>query len=134
MNNVIRNTGVILKESKEIEDDRDNINVSNALVIVPGAALNGPWLKRFRAYTTAAASGWMALRGRRRWQNLDKGFILSDHADWNDLNTTIRNTGCERVIVTHGYSEIFARWLRTKGYQAQSEKTSYKGETPETED
>ena len=67
----------------------------------------------------------MMLRGRKNRQNVDQGFILSDHADWQELNTTIDATGCEKVVITHGYSEIMARWLRERGYEALVEKTTY---------
>ena len=73
----------------------------------------------------ASASGWMMLRGRKNWQHLDKGFILSDHADWQELNATINATGCERVVITHGYSEVMAKWLCEQGYEALAEKTTY---------
>ena len=73
----------------------------------------------------------MKLRGTRRRRGADRGFVLSDHADWNDLNQTISDTGAEKVYVTHGYSEIFAQWLNSKGIQAQEVKTKYEGELGE---
>ena len=125
MNEVIRNSGVELKEARYVDDDVSWDDLSQSLVIAPGSAFGSPWMKRFKSFSTGSASGWMALRGRRRWQSIDRGFVLSDHADWNGLNQTIKATGCERVIVTHGYTEIFAKWLREQGYDAQSEKTLY---------
>ncbi len=133
MNEVIRNAGVDLKDARYVDDDVSWEELSGSLVIAPGSAFGSPWMKRFKAFSTASASGWMALRGRRRWQSIDRGFVLSDHADWNGLNETIKATGCERVIVTHGYTEIFAKWLRELGYDAQSEKTLY-GEEEEAEE
>jgi putative mRNA 3-end processing factor len=125
MNEVLRNAGVELREAHYVDDDVKWDDLKGSLIIAPGSAFGSPWMKRFKSYSTAAASGWMALRGRRRWQSVDRGFVLSDHADWNGLNETIKATGCERVIVTHGYTDIFAKWLRTQGYDAITEKTMF---------
>lgn len=99
-----------------------------ALVIAPPSALHSPWLKKFRPYSTAAASGWMAIRGMKRRRRIDVGFIMSDHADFVGLGDAIKSTGAEKVLVTHGYTASFARWLREKGYDAHDVKTEYKGE------
>lgn len=56
----------------------------------------------------------MAVRGVRRGRSYEKGFVLSDHADWNSLLRTVDETKAERVLVTHGQSEILARYLREK--------------------
>ena len=79
------------------------------------------------------ASGWMALRGTRRRRSVDRGFVLSDHADWEGLNEAIRATGAEHVYVTHGYTGIFRRWLEEQGYDAREVKTEYEGELSEDE-
>jgi putative mRNA 3-end processing factor len=82
-------------------------------------------------FETASASGWMAFRGARRRRAVDRGFVLSDHCDWEGLLQSIRATEAERVICTHGYSEIFARYLREQGYDARTEATQYEGEAAE---
>jgi putative mRNA 3-end processing factor len=128
VNQVLRESGVRLKKTRVIDEHVRKEELQKALVIAPGSALSSPWMRRFREYSTATASGWMALRGRRQWQYLDEGFVLSDHADWQSLNTAIKATNCEQVIVTHGYSDIFAKWLRTQGYRAQAERTDYEGD------
>jgi putative mRNA 3-end processing factor len=71
----------------------------------------------------------MALRGTRRRQAADRGFVLSDHADWDGLNKAIEMTGAERIIATHGYTEIFVEWLKEKGYSATVESTEFEGES-----
>jgi len=124
-NKVLRNAGLKLRATKEITEQQTKTDLRGSLVIAPGTALVSSWMRRFGEYSTAAASGWMILRGRKNWYHVDKGFVLSDHADWMGLNSTIAATGCDMVIVTHGYSEIFARWLRQQGYQALAEKTHY---------
>ncbi len=131
-NEVLRNAGIPLKSTTLLPDNANKQTLRSALVIAPGSALSSPWMRRFKEYATATASGWMILRGRKNWYHVDRGFVLSDHADWKALNTTIAATGCEHVIVTHGYSDIFARWLQEKGYRAQAEKTSYESESEGT--
>jgi putative mRNA 3-end processing factor len=91
------------------------------------------WLKRLPDYGDAFASGWMQLRGTRRRQAVDRGFVLSDHADWPGLQRAIAATGAERVIVTHGYEAVMVRWLAEQGLQAGSFSTEYgadDGEVP----
>ena len=102
-----------------------------ALVIAPPSALGSPWLNRFGDAAQAFASGWMALRGVRRRRGLARGFVMSDHADWDGLNSAIRATGAERVFVTHGYTAIFRRWLAEQGYDAGIVATEYEGEAAE---
>jgi putative mRNA 3-end processing factor len=70
----------------------------------------------------------MALRGIRRRRGTDRGFIVSDHADWPGLNSAIRETGAQRVFVTHGYTAAFRRWLEEQGYDAGIVATDYAGE------
>jgi putative mRNA 3-end processing factor len=74
------------------------------------------------------ASGWMAVRKMRRGSDINKGFVLSDHADWKGLNEAVRATGAENVLVTHGYTATFSRWLREQGYNAQELQTLFGGE------
>jgi putative mRNA 3-end processing factor len=101
-------------------------------VLAPGSADNSPWLRKFGEISTARASGWMQVRGTRRRASLDHGFVLSDHADWNGLRTTIQATGAEHIWVTHGYTQQFARWLRETGRDADVVETHF-GEDAEEE-
>lgn len=81
------------------------------VIIIPPSALGSSWLKRFTPYEIAYCSGWMQLRGARRRRNVSRGFVLSDHADWNQLNTAVQATGAENIYVTHGYKNVYAKWL-----------------------
>lgn len=111
----------------------DKSALKGSLIIAPPGVQNAAWLRKIGPYTTAAASGWMTFRGARRRRALDKGFVLSDHADWEDLLTAVKDTGCERVIATHGYTEIFSRYLREElGLDASTEATAYEAETIDT--
>ena len=108
--------------------DLERADLSRALVIAPPSVAGSPWLKRFGAYSDAFASGWMQLRGARRRRAVDRGFVLSDHADWPGLQRAIGATGAQRVIVTHGYEAVMVRWLQQQGLQAGSFQTAFAGE------
>lgn len=101
------------------------------VIIAPPNAHNSAWTKKFKPFRTVMASGWMNLRGARRRRNMDEGLVMSDHADFNELLTAIGQSEAEKVIVTHGYTEIFSRHLRELGYDAISEKTAFEGEGAE---
>ncbi len=87
-------------------------DLSGRLVLAPPSAHRSSWMRRFKAPQTAFASGWMAVRGARRRRGYERGFVLSDHADWKGLIQTVKDTGAQRVYVTHGQDDVFARYLR----------------------
>ena len=132
-NAVLRAQGLPLPETTHVTPDTDLKARAGALVIAPPSALGSSWARRFGPATTAFASGWMALRGIRRRRAGDRGFVLSDHADWPGLLDAIRATGAETVYATHGYTEIFARYLNSAGWNAQPLLTEYGGEETEPE-
>ena len=111
-------TTLITKETKK-EDLLGNI------VLAPPSAHGSTWIRKMVPYVTASASGWMTFRGARRRRAIDKGFVLSDHCDWPGLLSSIKETGAEKIISTHGYTDIFSRYLRTLGYDARTEATQY---------
>lgn len=128
MNQVLRDHGITLTDTIPVTKDTDKKHFKDALVIAPPSVIGNAWLKKFAPYSTAMASGWMALRGARRWRSADRGFILSDHADWDGLNEAVKATGAETVITTHGYTSVFTRWLNEQGIQALEEHTEFEGE------
>ena len=71
------------------------------------------------------------LRGAKRRRNVDLGLVISDHADWKGLNQAVKETGAERVICTHGYTDSFSRWLSEQGIEGIAEKTLFEGESME---
>ena len=105
--------------------------LKGSMVLAPPSAHGSTWIRKMVPYVTGMASGWMAFRGARRRRAIDKGFVLSDHCDWQGLLSSIRATGCEKVICTHGYSEIFCRYLQEIGYDARTVETQYEGELAE---
>lgn len=128
-NEVLRAQGLSLPETVRVTPDVTAKTHPGALVVATPSALGTTWTRRFGPSSSAFASGWMALRGVRRRRAADRGFIMSDHADWTGLNDAIRATGATRVFVTHGYTSIFRRWLESEGYDARIVATEYEGET-----
>lgn len=132
-NAVLRGQGIALPETIYVTPELDLKSVPGAFVLAPPSALGSTWAGRFRPASTAFASGWMALRGVRRRRSADRGFVMSDHADWAGLNRAIAETGAERVFVTHGYTSVFRRYLDEQGYEAGIVETEF-GEDSESEE
>ena len=127
-NEVLRAQGLALPETRLVTDEQIKKDFAGSLVVAPPGALGSNWMRRFPKATTAFASGWMALRGVRRRRGVDRGFVLSDHGDWTELNDAIDATGAERIYVTHGYTEIFRRWLEERGFDARIVETEFRGD------
>ncbi len=85
----------------------------------------GPW-------RSARCSGWMHVRGNRRREGGDKGFVLSDHADWAGLCAAVKATDAQRVFVTHGFQSVFSRYLNETGIESHEVQTRF-GSEEETE-
>lgn len=114
-----------LPSAKRVELDAPKESFKKSVVIVPGSAIGSPWMKRFTPYAVGSCSGWMQVRGNVRRRNVDAGFALSDHADWNGLLQTIKATGAEKVFVTHGFQSAFSRYLNEIGIEAGEVKTEF---------
>ena len=126
LNAVYRAAGVRLPATLKATDPGvDAAMLRRALVLAPPSAQGTPWLRRFRAHSDAFASGWMQLRGTRRRRGVDRGFVMSDHADWPGLHDAIRASGAARIIVTHGSIAVMVRWLNENGLDAQAFATEY---------
>lgn len=104
---------------------------SRALIVAPPSANGTPWMRRFGPLSTGFVSGWMRIRGARRRRSLDRGFVLSDHADWPGLMSAIRASGASRIWVTHGYRAPMVDWLTQQGLDAQAVETRFEGERDE---
>lgn len=124
-----RASGVAMPETIYAGSVNDKKQFPGSLIIAPPSAAGSTWLRRFGKQSTGFASGWMMVRGARRRRAVDRGFVLSDHADWPELNTAIRATRAETVYVTHGFSAELVRWLNETGMNAKPLKTEYHGES-----
>ncbi|WNJ19957.1 ligase-associated DNA damage response exonuclease [Pontibacter sp. G13] len=130
MNEVLRHY-VDLPETTRITKDTLKSELIGSLVLAPPSTHGSAWIRKMVPFVTASASGWMAFRGARRRRAIDRGFVMSDHCDWPSLLDCIRETGATKVICTHGYTDIFSRYLRELGYDARTESTQYEGEQGE---
>jgi len=135
----IENMTQVLRENYDFHQttrvtrDTKKEDLLGNIVLAPPSAHGGTWIRKMVPFVTASASGWMTFRGARRRRAIDRGFVLSDHADWDGLLTTVKETAAEKVIATHGYTEIFSRYLREEmGLDARTEKTQYEEEGSET--
>ncbi|HEY3119557.1 MAG TPA: ligase-associated DNA damage response exonuclease [Vicinamibacteria bacterium] len=123
-----REAGVSMLPTQPVAETGRRRSYAGELILAPPSAGGTPWVRRFGARETGFASGWMRVRGARRRRGFDRGFALSDHADWPALLRTIEETGARRVLVTHGYSEELARFLRERGLAADALATAFEGE------
>ncbi|MFN4284898.1 MAG: ligase-associated DNA damage response exonuclease [Lacibacter sp.] len=131
--------GIALPTVERITADTPRKELQGAVVVAPASVLGSSWLRRLQPCRTAVCSGWMQVRGNYRRQAVDKGFAISDHADWNGLLQAVAATGAETVYATHGFQAAFSRYLTEQGKQAFEITTEFGGEeganetTPETE-
>jgi len=130
VNAVYRADGVQLPPA-EYATGVDRRDWGGALIVAPPSARATPWVRRFGHSSTGFVSGWMAVRGARRRRAVDRGFTISDHADWSGLNWAIRESQAQRILVTHGATQSMARWLTEQGLNASTLKTPYEGELVE---
>ncbi len=128
LNEIYRAAGVALPPTQRVGDMTDATQMRNSIVLAPPSAQGTSWMKRFGDYSDGFASGWMQLRGTRRRRGVDRGFVVSDHADWPGLQRAISASGAERVFVTHGQVNVMVRWLTEQGLDARSFATEYGNE------
>jgi len=124
-NQAIINSGIKLPATKLFTADFDKGELQNKIVIVPPALLGSRMLKRLPNPATAICSGWMQIRGNRRWQAVDAGFAVSDHADWDGLIDAVKASEAEQVYVTHGSQAVFSKYLNEIRIKADELKTEY---------
>jgi len=125
---VYRAAGVRMLPVQPLIERPRGTSLAGELVLAPPSARGTPWMRRLGALSDALASGLMRVRGVRRQRAYDRGFVLSDHADWPALLETIAATGASRVLATHGHAEPLARYLREQGLDTGVMRTAWEGE------
>ena len=123
-----RDAGVQMLAAASVTEQPKGRKFAGELVLAPLSARGTPWMRRLGEHSDAFASGLMRVRGVRRQRSFDRGFVLSDHADWPALLETIAETGAARVLATHGHAEPLARYLRERGLDAGVMRTAWEGE------
>lgn len=124
-NAVLREQGLALPDTIRADAALNPKDHPGAIVLCPPSAIGSAWARKFGAQETGFASGWMALRGIRRRRAGDRGFVISDHADWPGLLQAIKATEAENIYVTHGYMDIFSRYLNENGWTAKVIPTEF---------
>jgi len=125
---IYRENGIELPQTAHATSFTDRTLLARALVLAPPSAAGSTWPRRFGDHASAFASGWMQVRGARRQRGVERGFVLSDHADWPGLLQAVAATGAERVLVTHGQAESLARYLAEQGLRTAVLQTEYGNE------
>jgi putative mRNA 3-end processing factor len=126
INRIYREAGVYLPLTiNAAEIKKNDPMMRKALVLAPPSAANSSWMHRVGDYSDGFASGWMRVRGTRRRRGVDRGFVLSDHADWPGLLWAIEQSGAQRIMVTHGSAGTLVRYLREQGLDAMAFDTQF---------
>jgi putative mRNA 3-end processing factor len=125
---IYRRAGVLMPETYLVSEQKEKRSYAGELVLAPPSTAGSTWLRRFGPAQHAFASGWMQLRGNRRRQNMDRGFVISDHADWRALLQTIHQSGAKRVLATHGNTDALVRTLQEQGLRAERLQTDFGAE------
>ncbi|BDI59777.1 DNA ligase-associated DEXH box helicase [Qipengyuania nanhaisediminis] len=111
--------GVNLGELKLVADHSKD-DMRSSIIVAPPSALGDRWSRRLPDPVTAMASGWMRVRGRARQRNVQLPLIISDHADWNELTTTIAEVNPQETWITHGREEALLRWCQLNQRKARA--------------
>jgi putative mRNA 3-end processing factor len=119
-----RKSGVTMVPTLSATTERAT-DYRGALIIAPPGAAGTPWMRRFGEHATGFCSGWMRVRGDRRRRGYDRGFVISDHADWPALIETCLATRARRVLLTHGRTDALSRYLNEQGVEARALETAY---------
>lgn len=124
LNECYKKQGIRLAETICLSQVANSARLSGEMVLAPGAFLKSEQAQILGDdFETAFASGWMA-KSKSGWGSggYDTGFVMSDHADWNDLLKTIRESGAKRVYVQHRGQGILVRHLKRLGILAFPEE------------
>ncbi len=110
--------GVALGELRAVKGIK-KADLAGTITLAPPTATSDIWTRRFPDPVTAFASGWMRVRARARQGGVELPLVISDHADWDGLTSTIEATGAGEIWVTHGQEDALVHWCTTKGLAAR---------------
>lgn len=128
IHDLFRSHGVLLPDYPEFVEDRADEIEPGAMIVGPSSIADASWAQKVKGIEIASASGWMQVRRTRRSRSVDRGFALSDHADWPGLLEAIKATKAENIYVTHGYTKEFSRYLNENGWNANIVSTEFSAE------
>jgi putative mRNA 3-end processing factor len=104
-----------LRHSLDIPKDQ----LKGQIVVAPPSAIKDRWSRRLPDPVLAVASGWMSVKQRAKQSGVELPLVISDHVDWNELRTTIRETEAETIWVTHGREDALVYWCQQQGLEAE---------------
>lgn len=133
LNEAYASVGVSLPDYETIDLRDDKKHLDGQIVLLPPALVDNSALKKIPNLAYAICSGWMQIRGARRWRSADAGFAISDHADWQGLIQAIKATEAEKVHITHGQTAVFSKYLNEIGIHAAEVKTEFGNDEETTE-
>lgn len=133
LNEAYESVGFELPDYEIVDMRQDIKHLDQSVVILPPALSDSNVIRKIPNRATAYCSGWMQVRGARRWRSADGGFAMSDHADWPGLLSAIKATEAEMVYVTHGQTAVFSKYLNEIGIPSKEVKTEFGNEEPEEE-
>lgn len=125
LNMAYSEAGIQLPPYHIVDLRKDTKQLDGKIVLLPPALLDTHLLQKIPNVAYAICSGWMQIRGARRWRSADAGFAISDHADWNGLLQAVKDSEAEKVYVTHGQTATFSKYLNEIGIEAEEVKTNY---------
>ena len=114
MNDCYRELGICIKDTIKIENKKKIDQLKGNLILLPPSLSKGSYLKNFKNIQTAFASGWMSIRALRNRSGYDKGFAISDHADWEGILEVVKKSEAKNVFFHHGDSEALSKYLSEK--------------------
>ena len=114
MNDCYRQLGICIKDTIKIENKKKIDQLKGNLILLPPSLSKGSYLKNFKNIQTAFASGWMSIRALRNRSGYDKGFAISDHADWEGILEVVKKSEAKNVFFHHGDSEALSKYLSEK--------------------
>ena len=114
MNSCYKSLGVDIMNTEKLKNRNHIEELKGKLILVPPALNKKSYLKNFKDIQTSFASGWMSIRALRKRSGYDKGFTISDHADWEDILKTIKDSEAKNVFFYHGDSEVLTKYLTEK--------------------
>ena len=92
-------------------------DLTGGIVLASPGSAAGPWLDNA---VLVQASGWMRVRKRARAMGVELPLVISDHADWNELNATIDEVGAPEVWVTHGREDALIHAMARRGIRGRA--------------
>ena len=114
INKCYEKLGIDIVDTKKIELNKNSEDLKGSLILLPPALNKSSFLKNFKDSQTGFASGWMSIRALRKRSGYDKGFSISDHADWIAILRTIKESKAKNVFFHHGDSEALNKYLKEK--------------------